>query len=342
MADGTTRSLPRREALKITAVTGISLAFGGALATAIARQAGLHRVRATRTQMGTPVTITIVHPDADAAREMVDVAFAEIERLEAILSRHRTDTPVARLNRKGVLDDAPAELVDVLGRALRYSALSAGAFDVTVAPLVQLYHSRFSTTGLPPSDGELATALALVGHDRVRITGQTIRFDVPGMAITLDGIAKGYVVDRTVGALVSAGAERVLVGASGDMASTGSDGEPWRVAIQDPRDINAFLDTLELRGDCIATSGDYMQSFTQDRRFHHIVDPRTGRSPEHTSSVTVLTRTAVDADALSTSAFVLGPAEGLALLEGTDGAEGLIVSKQQEEVRTRGFGRHTA
>jgi len=147
-----------------------------------------------------------------------------------------------------------------------------------------------------------------------------------------------------VAALVAGGAEQVLIGASGDMATAGTTeaGEPWRIAIQDPRDADGSLGTLALRGECVATSGDYQQAFTQDRRFHHIVDPRTGRSPEHSSSVTVVAPRAMEADAFSTAAFVLGPVDGLAFLDGLEGVEGMIVAKDGRQARTRGLARYSA
>lgn len=344
MADDFPRSMPRRQALRITAVAGVSLALGGGMVTALIRRAGLHRVRVTRTRMGTLVTITVVHPDPLAAQRMVATAFTEMGRLEDILSRHKPESPVSRLNADGAVGDAPHELVEVVGRALEYSSLTQGAFDVTVAPLLELYSSRFSRTGVPPRDWEVAEALSLVDYRGVSLDDRVIAFERSGMSVTLDGIAKGYIVDRTVEVLKGAGAERVMIDAGGDMASAGrgSTDEPWQVAIQDPHAVDGYLGLLRLRGECVATSGDYMQVFTEDRRFHHILDPRTGRSPDHTSAVTVVTPTAMDADALSTAIFVLGPSDGLELLARLEDVEGVIVTKEQDVLRTRGLSRYMA
>jgi thiamine biosynthesis lipoprotein len=294
--------------------------------------------------MGTLVTVTVVHPEVAAARKMVADAFNEMARLEDILSRHRPGTPVARLNAEGAVRGAPPELIEVMRRATEYSTLTGGAFDVTIAPLLRLYSSRFERGKGPPGDPEIRSALALVGYERVHIDDRSIALDKPGMSVTLDGIAKGYVVDRTVGVLVDAGAERVMVDAGGDMASGGREArdDPWTVGIQDPYDADGYLGLVRLRGECIATSGDYVQTFTEDRRFHHIIDPRTGRSPDHNSSVTVVAGTALDADALSTAVMVLGPTDGLQLLERLDGAEGVIVTKRHDELRTTGLARYTA
>jgi thiamine biosynthesis lipoprotein len=334
------KKLPRREALRITALAGVTLAMGGGLTAAILRQAGLHRVRVTRAQMGTLVTVTVVHPDAPTARAMVESAFAEIERLEDILSRHRPTTPLARLNAEGAVADAPAELTRVVTKAIELGEHSEGAFDITVAPLLDLYAAGYwREGGVPPTDAEVEGLLARVDYRGVHVNGSRISLARPGASVTLDGIAKGYVVDRAVAKLVEAGAEHVIIGASGDMAAGGHD-EPWQVGVQDPRQPTGVLGVLELQGQCVATSGDYMQTFTPDRALHHIIDPRTGRSPAHTSAVTVLAPTAMEADALSTTAFVMGPQKGLALLERLEGVEGMIVTKSQEVLTTSGFGRY--
>jgi thiamine biosynthesis lipoprotein len=335
-------SLPRRDALRITAVAGISLALGGGLVGELLRQARLHRSRVTRTQLGTLVTITVIHPEAETARAMVDEAFGEIERLEGILSRHRPDTPLALLNREGRVTGVPPELGQVVKRALEYGALTDGAFDVTVGPLMALYASHFAEgDGAPPPDAEVAAALSRVDYRSVRVGPEGIVLERPGASLTLDGIAKGYVVDRAVSTLVDAGAGRVIVAASGDMAAGGVPGveEAWQIGVQDPRSAGT-LGVLELRGECVASSGDYMQAYTRDLRHHHILDPRTGRSPDSTAGVTVVAPTAMDADALSTAAFVLGPEEGLALLERLEAVEGLIVTKDQRQLRTSGFARY--
>jgi thiamine biosynthesis lipoprotein len=300
-------------------------------------------VRETRDQMGTLVTISAVHTDPDAARIMVADTFDEIERLESLLSRHREGTPVWRLNEVGVLRAPPREVLEVVQKGLEYSELTDGAFDVTVAPLLNLYSASFSETGIAPPREEVLRALALVGFQHVQASGREIVFEKVGMAVTLDGIAKGYIVDRAVAVLQQLGAERVLVNAGGDMASAGESlgGEAWQIGIQDPRVPNGSLGVVRLRGESIASSGDYMQYLTPDMSVHHILDPRTGSSPEHTSGVSVVAPSAMTADALSTAALVLGPREGMELLDRLDGIEGMIVTKDQTILRSRGLSRYT-
>ena len=329
----------RREALRITAVAGLSTAFGGGITAAVLRDAKLRRVRDTRTHMGTVVTLTTIHPRAATAREMNEAAFAEMARLERILSRHDPSAAVGRLNARGSLADPPLELLEVLAFAALLSERSEGAFDVTMTPLLDLSRSAFASTGKPPTPESIRAARSLVNWRGVEFDAGSVRLVRPGMSITLDGIAKGFVVDRTLAALTDRGAERVLVDAGGDMATGGSrvEADPWTVGVQDPRRAERTVDLIRLGGECVATSGDYLQSFTSDRRHHHIVDPRTGRSPLHSSSVSVVARSAMAADALSTAIMVLGPRDGAALVERYAGASALIVSKSGEIVRTPAF-----
>ena len=344
MSDASVRNLPRRQVLRITAAVGASAIFGGGLIRAALERAGLHRVRQTRTQMGTLVTISAVHPDEAAARAMVVATFDEMERLEGLLSRHRTGTPIWSLNETGVVHAPPREVLDVVSTGLDYSTLTGGAFDITIAPLLNLYNSSFSQTGVAPSQDDVRRALALVGSQHVRASEREIAFEMPGMAVTLDGIAKGYIVDRAVEVLGQRGAERVLVNAGGDMASAGEplESDAWRIGLQDPRVAKGSLGTLRLRGESVATSGDYVQYLTPDMSLHHIIDPRTGSSPAHTSGVSVVAPSAMVADALSTATLVLGPGEGMDLLDRLDGIEGMIVAKDQSILRSRGLSRYTA
>ena len=275
---------------------------------------------------------------------MVTDTFDEIERLESLLSRHRIGTPVWSLNDAGVVHAPPREVLEVVQKGLDYSALTGGAFDITIAPLLNLYRASFSEAGVAPPRAEVLRALALVGFRHVQVSEREIAFEKAGMAVTLDGIAKGYIVDRAVEVLRKRGADRVLVNAGGDMASAGESlgGDAWRIGLQDPRVPDGTLGVLQLRGESVATSGDYMQYLTADMSLHHILDPRTGSSPVHTSGVSVVAPSAMAADALSTAALVLGPREGLELLDRLRGIEGMIVTKDQTVLRSRGLGRYTA
>ena len=329
----------RRKALRIGGAAGLLLAMGGGLTAAVLRRAGLHGASDTRTRMGTLVQVRVVHPDGARARELAAAAFDEIDRLEAVFSGYRPDTPVSRLNRDGVLHDPPPELVAVVRRALHFAELTGGAFDPTVAPLMELYRSSFAETGAPPAEAAVEHAMSRVGYRHVRLDAAGIAFARPGMTVSLDGIAKGYILDRVVEWVTGAGAAGVLADGGGDISAGEGEvaGTGWPVGVEHPREPGTVLGTIEVRHQGVATSGDYLRAHTTDLRHHHIIDPRTGASPGHASAATVVAPSAMDADALATAAMVLGPVHGIELLERVDGAEGLIVTKGLDLVRSSGF-----
>lgn len=330
----------RRQALRLTAVAGIGLAVGGKTLRMLIREGRLYRVRATRTQLGTLVTITAMHPERGAAKALVEAGFDEVERLEQILSRHRPESALSRLNRDGAIDRAPPELLHVVESALSFSRDSNGAFDPTVAPVVAVYQAWAAQGGGEFPAEALEAARTKVDYRRIQVMGAAIRLSGAGTQITLDGVAKGYVVDNAVDAMGRAGAERVLVDAGGDMASGGS-GPPrdsaFEIDLAHPRHSEDRVGTVRLSGTAVATSGDYLQRFARGFNHHHIIDPRTGRSATALSSVTVVAPTAMAADALSTAVFVLGPDAGVEFLESQHGAEGLLVSKPGQVFSTPGW-----
>jgi len=345
------RLFPRREALRILAVSGVSLGLGGGLVRDLIRRGRLTHVRRTEAHMGTLVTLACVHPEAERARGAVAAAFAGITRLERVLSRHDPAAQVARLNREGVLAEPDPALREVLVAARRFSEMSDGAFDVTIAPLVDLFAGRYRATGGLPSAAEIEEARERVDYRALSVAATEVRLRRPRMAISLDGIAKGYVVDRTVAGLMSEGFSDVLVEAGGDIGSagTGPDGSGWRVAIEVPSRTTKSGTTTRpshlapsgtethLRGEALASSGDAQRSFTEDRSVHHIMDPRTGRSPLDLRAVSVRAGSAMEADALSTAVMVLGGLDGLALLNRSPGVEGRVIHKDDRSRHSAGW-----
>lgn len=300
-----TDSVSRRDWLRITAVSGIAVGLGGGLSLSALEALGMRRVSQTRTRMGTVVTLTVLHRDGDFAVGLIERAFAEMERLEGVLSRYRPDSAVGRLNRLGAIGDAPPELLDVLDTSRRVHAMTGGAFDVTVGPLVDVYAA--AAPALPP-DRVVAAALDRVGLDKLSVDGTDVRFAVDGMALTLDGVAKGYIVDRTRDLFVGEGVTKVLVNAGGDIRAHDDSGtDPWTVGVQDPDDANGALRMVRLTTESIATSSLPMRAFVHDRTHPQILDPRSGRPADRVRSVTVRARSAMAADALSTGLMVLGP-----------------------------------
>jgi thiamine biosynthesis lipoprotein len=246
-------------------------------------------------------------------------------------------TPLWALNEAGGGTLSPS-LAEVVLAALYWAEQSRGAFDPTVARLLDLWNFP-SGPHAPPDEASLVIARAATGWRKVSVDRKDLTVNLAGTSLDLGGIAKGYAVDRAAGALRAAGAENFVVNAGGDLCVAGTkNGKPWRIGIQDPRNPELLLKVVTPREGAFVTSGDYERFFLwEGERYHHILDPRTGRPARGCSSVTVWARYGIDADALATAAFVLGPAEGLALLERLEGVEGLIIDATGGERATSGF-----
>ena len=293
-----------------------------------------------RPAMGTLVSVSTVGESPDHLEEAIGRAFEEMDRLIGLFSRFEPASAVSQLNATGRLEGAPPEVVSVLRRALEHHALSGGAFDVTVAPLVDLFADRFGRdTPTEPTAAEIRDALERVGSRHVAVARRRISFAREGVAVTLDGIAKGYIVDGMARVLDRRGVTRYLINAGGDIRTRGEKqrGRPWTIAVRDPSLSSAFPDTIHLTDAAVATSGSYEACFDDDRTFHHIVSAQTGRSPDGVASVSVVAPTAMAADALATGTFVLGPRDGVALIERLAGCACLIIDQDGRQWRSRGW-----
>jgi thiamine biosynthesis lipoprotein len=286
--------------------------------------------REARLLLGTVIEITIGHPDEAVAREAAARAFAEIERVDALLSSHDPGSEVGRLNAEGAPEATAvsAEVFALLERAARTTSLSGGAFDVTIGPVMDLW--KFDEGGRVPAGDEITAALAAVGTGKLQLdpAQRSVRFLSPGMKIDLGAIGKGYAVDRAVQVLRDAGIKGAIVDAGGDLRLLGSrpGKDFWRIGVRHPREASRLLLNLELIDTAIVTSGDYERFFMAgDDRYHHLIDPRTGYPAAQCQSVTVIAPEAADADAYATAAFVLGPVEGFRFLRDLPGVEGVIV-----------------
>lgn len=274
------------------------------------------RTSGSAASMRTRVSIVAVHRSRHQAEEGIGKAFEEMERVVPLLNRHDSASALSTLNERGLLADPPRALREVLEEAERVHRITHGAFDPTVKPLVDLLRVRGLQGKWAPDQFDLAEARALVGMSALRIAERAVRLDRAEMGVTLDGIAKGYVVDRMAGVLLAHGVRDWLVEAGGDIrvSGRGVGGRPWRIGVQDPAG-GVYPDVMELPEGAIATSGGYEDFFTPDRTLHHIVDASNATSPCHTASATVTAPTAMLADALATAAVVLAPAQALAFIE---------------------------
>jgi len=323
-------TLNRRQFLKITAV---ATAITGALLAG--RQLKINQTAVpftqTRALMGTVIHLSVIAGNTGAAQNAVEAAFAEMARLIAIFDHRQPASPLAQLNQTGALVSPPTELVEVIQRAQQYGRLTRGAFDISVKPLVDAYQNGLSDT---------AAQRPLVDYRKIQADAANITLGHPGMALTLDGIAKGRVVDGATAVLQAHGFSNILVEAGGDLMGLGrhADGSPWRVGIENPRPgEERLMRVFPISMQAVATSGDYMYRFSQDFSQHHIIDPRTGTSPTDLASVTVLAPSATDADALSTAVMVLGSEAGLELAARLPHVEVLVITKALEIRQTAGF-----
>lgn len=326
----------RRDALRILAVGG---AAGAAWRLGLFSRSAPRTVTRSRILMGTGVHISVLDDDRDAAEAAAEATLQRMAGLEDLLSRHRADSELSRLNTEGRLDAACEPLLEVLRLSDRISRLGDGAFDVTVQPVLDLYRGRTPGNFALPNADAIEQAVARVGHRALRIDGGRVTMERDGMRVTLDGIGKGYIVDRGVEELRGRGFTSVFVEAGGDLVASGDKGSgiPWRIGIRGPRPGLSLQARFDARNRAVATSGDYMQPFTPDYTQHHIVDPRTGFSAPELASSTVIASNAATADALATLTMVLGPRKGRDLLENLPDCEAYFVSKNLEVTRTSGF-----
>jgi thiamine biosynthesis lipoprotein len=335
-------TMRRRSFLKLSGLLGLGVATASLMpvdqAEALFFGNKEFKVSRTKLAMGTYVSMTAIHSSRDQAENAIGLAFEEIEHLAALLSRYESSSPVSALNGDGVLKGAPPEVVAMVARSLDYHQQTNGAFDITVQPLVDLYKDSFKA-GSKPADSEVELVLGRVGAENLRLEGSDLRFLQEGMGITLDGIAKGYIVDRAAGVLANQGITNHLINAGGDIRTNGvaAKGKPWTVAIQDPAKQKHYPDVIQMASGAIATSGNYEIFYDREKVFHHIVDGRTGLSPEISASVTVKAATVMDADALATSLFVMQPTAGIRFINSQPGCECLVVGNNGLVARSDGW-----
>jgi thiamine biosynthesis lipoprotein len=260
--------------------------------------------------LGAEASIRLTHPDAGEARRLIDACVAEIARLERIFSLYRADSALSRLNADGRLELPPLELVELLGRAASVSEATGGTFDVTVQPLWQRYVAHFATPDADPAGPDLTDVLPLVDWRGVHIELTEIALARSGMAVTLNGIAQGYITDRVADLLRAEDMDHVLIDLGEARAlGTHPDGRPWRIGLADPADPDRIAAHVPLTDLALATSGGYGTRFEASGRHNHLIDPRTGRSAPAWRSISVLARDATTADAASTALSFLDDGE---------------------------------
>jgi thiamine biosynthesis lipoprotein len=291
----------------------------------------------SRVMMGTFSRVVVLADSERTARQCVEAAFEVQRRIEELMSYHREDSELSKVNREAAEKPVAVDPMtfEVLQKSVQFSELTNGVFDVTVGPLVDLWKAA-GQTNTPPTEEALAEARAKVGYKKLILdeTNRTVRFAVAGMKVDLGGIAKGYAVDQSVEAMQQRGAAGGMVDLGGNIRCFGRPprGQAyWRIGLQDPNvspdDLNAKpLLVLAITDQSVATSGGYRRFTTvSGARQSHIIDAATGRSAAKLASDTIIAADATAADALSTAVNVLGPDAGLALIERLPDTEAILI-----------------
>ncbi len=271
--------------------------------------------------------------DAATIRKAFTAAIAEVERVEALMTTWREDAQLARVNASA--GKAPvkvdAETLLVVKEALKTSELSQGTFDITFESLHGLWKFDQDLDPTPPSAAAIKARLPSVNYRLVKVddAASTLFITKAGTKISLGGIAKGYGVDRAAKVLKEAGVEAFYAQAGGDLLTAGTkpDGSEWSAGVRDPRGPDgSYFAILPVTDHAFSTAGDYERAYVVGgKRYHHIIDPRTGYPATACRSVTIWAKTALQADAIDDAVFILGPERGIALVESLDDVGAVIV-----------------
>lgn len=301
----------------------------------------LHRsVKVQRPLMGTVWGMEVMHQgDAGPARKAVDAAFAELERIDRLMSEWKPDSPISQVNAAAgnAPVEVPAELRQMLERSLRYSELSHGAFDVTWRGMGRIW--RFDDGFVVPAKADVEKARKNVDYRALRIDGNKVFLPRAEMSIGLGGIAKGYAVDRAAAVLEQAGFRDYLVDGGGDIRVSGKkDGHPWSLGIQHPREPRGtLLGRVRMTKGVLVTSGDYERFRMVDGvRYHHIIDVRTGYPAMGCQSVSVIADEGEKAVVLAKVVFLLGVEEGMRIAK-QQGVEVMAIDAAGKRFASSGF-----
>ena len=334
--------LNRRTFIKLSALAGVGAIAGIGIAKRDIIEAqlinnGLYKVTQSRQAIGTHVDITAIGDSRMKTEDAVADAFALVDTYENLFTRYDHKSPVCELNEEGRLDHIDSELALMLQTCAFYHHETNGAFDITVKPCIDLFKSC-NDAGRQPTDEEIAQALKHVGADKLHLNENKL-YIPEGMGITLDGVAPGFIADRVSELLFARGINNYLVNAGGEIRTLGKPmgNDSWRIAIQDPGHNNNYPGFLALNNGAVSTSGSYEIYFGQDRLYHHIVNARTGKSPNTNVSVTVTAPTATEADILSTALFVMSPNEALDYTMKHPAVACLIIDSEGNQIKSPNF-----
>lgn len=306
------------------------LATGLLLCSGCSAQQELPKQTEVGFYLDTVITLTAYVEDAQVLKD----ALEECGRYEQLLSRTVEGSDVWWINHaEGAATEVSDDTIAILQCAKHISELSGGAFDATIAPVSTLWDFTSGSAVLPDAE-TIAKAAELVDYTKIVIEGKTVTLPA-GMMIDLGGIAKGYIADRIKTYLEERGVKHAILSFGGNIVAIGTkpDGTDWKVGIQDiDKATGEYMLVVRNRGGSTVTSGIYERGFDLDGvRYHHLLNPRTGWPEQNElASVTILSESSMEGDALATAAFVLGPAKGMELIESLPGIEAVFIARDRQ------------
>lgn len=300
-------------------------------------------VERSRVAMGSQLKLAAWTADETKTVDTFEHVFREFDRLENLLSVWRDDSDVVRINKNAGVSPVPVshDTIAVLREAAEASALTRGKFDITFGALSDIWRFDHDQDNVVPDRQLIETRLPRIDYRAVQIDGtaKTAFITRPNTRVHLGGIGKGYAIDRAIALMAERGLTDFLIQSGGDLYVRGTNnGTPWKLGIADPRGAHEPFATLQITNGTFSTSGDYERFFIKDGvRYHHLIDPDFGEPATGCRSVTIVTDRAVLADALSTGVFILGPDEGMKLIEQLPDVEGVIVTRENEVLVSSGL-----
>jgi thiamine biosynthesis lipoprotein len=322
--------------------SGFRLVFALALLTSILVPTAAHADWITRDEaiMGTRCAVELWSDDKAKGEAAITSVFDDMKRIDRLMSTWKEDTEISKVNREGGTHPVKIsrELFKLLQVSVEYSELTRGAFDITYASVGYLYDFK---KGVHPDQKAIDQALPGINWRHMVLDEKktTVFFTRPGMRIDLGGIAKGYSVDRGIEILQKQGITRAMVNAGGDTRIIGDRfGKPWVVGVRDPDHEGKVFLRLPLTDTAFSTSGDYERYFDENgKRFHHIIDPKTGDSARKCRSVTIISGNATRTDALTKSVFIMGPEEGIAFIDTLPDVDAVAVAPDGRVIYSKGL-----
>lgn len=292
-------------------------------------------IKRTQIMMGTVVEIQVRDTDEQKASNSITKAFAEVKRIDDLFSTYNEDSPVWKLNNSmDSVITVDKEIYDLLFLCDSVTKLSNSCFDVSLDKLTKAWGFYTDNPRLPEKS-EIDSALLFCGWNNIKIVGNNKIEKHKYVGLNFGAIAKGYAVDKVMDVLKNNGITNALVNAGGEISVIGTD---WIVGIQHPREINSIIKKLKLKENTIATSGDYEQYFeVNGKRYHHIIDPKTGCPSTGMQSVTIINKSNAFADALATAVFVMGKENGMKLIESLDQTETMVIDSNGKIFYSSGF-----